>query len=811
LAVASTTNGDGYTTWDYYGDLADPMSPTEVLDSLTTQPAYTSYDDYGNACVTGPSATTFTAAQCTAPSGDTATTHDALGNQTSVTDQTTGNVIDYYYENSSFPTLMTRRVISPSTGTETTRYSFDPDGRLLTTTNPDGTAVTLAYNVNGEVCSQQPTALVFPCGEGPAVAGVSEYVYNDAGERTSMTDNVGAPGATQWAQTTNYTYTTGELTSTTNANSQTISYLYSYAGQVVCVAYPVSSSTSCGTVSSPTTGSTTNTIVTRSYDSSGRLSSVKDWLGNTTSYTYADPWTPTTPTKITYPSSTGLTANHGYDNNDNATSLSVGTSITDAWTYNDDNEVATSKTNSSTSSAVAYNANKRITGAANLAQSTSNDIYTIASNGEITSDAPPSGSATDFSYNTADELCNTNTASILCTTNPTTGSKFASTANGQRGSATPYSSGTPGSSTYYDWNSYGQLCNVSSGSSTSCTSTPSTGTSYAYNGDGLRMTATTTSSGTVTSTTNSAWDSVTGGSIPLNIDDATTTSSGTTNASYVYGDLLFGGTAPVEQITTTSGGATAAFIVANQTGVQGVYGSTGTSLEQALYSAYGKATITGGAVTPFGFQGSYTDSTGLIYLVNRYYDPTTDQFLSIDPDVAQTDQPYVFTNDDPLNAEDPLGLQGSAGISAETKYRDGHPNRAGCRGLDLSADLNDALKVAEVAGIAGCVISSDGLCGVVLATASGLADTADNAIENHGFGGSFGRNEAFIAVQTGLMYLPGVGEDAAVSEFDPEVDVNAVSETQTLGRPIPLSPTQAAFVRAHAGVLQASCVLFCPK
>jgi RHS repeat-associated protein len=43
-------------------------------------------------------------------------------------------------------------------------------------------------------------------------------------------------------------------------------------------------------------------------------------------------------------------------------------------------------------------------------------------------------------------------------------------------------------------------------------------------------------------------------------------------------------------------------------------------------------------------------------VINRYYDPTTDQFLSIDPVVAQTDQPYVFTNDDPLNAEDPLGL-----------------------------------------------------------------------------------------------------------------------------------------------------------
>jgi hypothetical protein len=41
--------------------------------------------------------------------------------------------------------------------------------------------------------------------------------------------------------------------------------------------------------------------------------------------------------------------------------------------------------------------------------------------------------------------------------------------------------------------------------------------------------------------------------------------------------------------------------------------------------------------------------------INRYYDPATDEFMSIDPDVATTDQPYLFTGDDPLNAEDPLG------------------------------------------------------------------------------------------------------------------------------------------------------------
>ena len=36
-------------------------------------------------------------------------------------------------------------------------------------------------------------------------------------------------------------------------------------------------------------------------------------------------------------------------------------------------------------------------------------------------------------------------------------------------------------------------------------------------------------------------------------------------------------------------------------------------------------------------------------LVNRYYDPATDQFLSVDPLVPVTGQAYAFTGDDPVN------------------------------------------------------------------------------------------------------------------------------------------------------------------
>ena len=41
--------------------------------------------------------------------------------------------------------------------------------------------------------------------------------------------------------------------------------------------------------------------------------------------------------------------------------------------------------------------------------------------------------------------------------------------------------------------------------------------------------------------------------------------------------------------------------------------------------------------------------------VHRYYDPVTGQFLSIDPELATTNQPYVYTGDDPVNVNDPTG------------------------------------------------------------------------------------------------------------------------------------------------------------
>ena len=52
----------------------------------------------------------------------------------------------------------------------------------------------------------------------------------------------------------------------------------------------------------------------------------------------------------------------------------------------------------------------------------------------------------------------------------------------------------------------------------------------------------------------------------------------------------------------------------------------------------------------------------MLYLIGRYYDPATGQFLTVDPLVDETGQPYAYTGDDPVNGTDPLGLCSSRGI-----------------------------------------------------------------------------------------------------------------------------------------------------
>jgi RHS repeat-associated protein len=120
---------------------------------------------------------------------------------------------------------------------------------------------------------------------------------------------------------------------------------------------------------------------------------------------------------------------------------------------------------------------------------------------------------------------------------------------------------------------------------------------------------------------------------------------------YVYG----AGGLPVEQIN----GSSTYYLLHDQLGsTRLLTDSSGSAVASNTYDPYGGLQgSTGTVTTPLGFAGAYTDAeSGLLYLVNRFYDPGTGQFVSVDPLVDVTGQPYAYTGDDPVNESDPTGL-----------------------------------------------------------------------------------------------------------------------------------------------------------
>ncbi len=79
--------------------------------------------------------------------------------------------------------------------------------------------------------------------------------------------------------------------------------------------------------------------------------------------------------------------------------------------------------------------------------------------------------------------------------------------------------------------------------------------------------------------------------------------------------------------------------------------------EQQWYTAHGTTrgvnTITS---TNRGYIGQETDTSGLNYLHNRYHDPTLGIFITVDPLVAKTGEPYLYASGNPTSLSDPSGL-----------------------------------------------------------------------------------------------------------------------------------------------------------
>jgi RHS repeat-associated protein len=127
-------------------------------------------------------------------------------------------------------------------------------------------------------------------------------------------------------------------------------------------------------------------------------------------------------------------------------------------------------------------------------------------------------------------------------------------------------------------------------------------------------------------------------------------------------------------------------------------------------------------------------------VVHRYYDPATEQFLSVDPLVDQTGTPYAFIAGDPVNDIDPSGLGLIPGLGV------------------LGDVLNAAKKVARAVVDVAAVVPYGVYYGSY-ETARGI-----NAVgSNFGIVGS-----AFSHIATAPLAVPealGLGGDVAIDAF----------------------------------------------
>ena len=690
--VMTVTDALGATTTYAYDVLGREVAVTDALGRTT----HTEYDA-GNrvtATITSSGARTTYAYDVadqlltvTDPLGGvTTTTYDTAGRPVTVTDAL-GRAVAITYDKAGRTTSVTRadgstlawaydaagRQTSYTDATgATTRYTYDDAGRLETTTDTAGRVTSYGYDPAGH-----QAVVTYPDG------GTATSTYDRLGRLTGTTYSGTTPAttraydaasrlvtATSGTSTTEYVYDAAGRPTSVSTDGASVEYAWNAGGQLSKLTYPGGNA------------------VRYTYDAAGQLSNVSDWEDRDYQYT----WTPDSQVDtLTYPN--GVVTHHTYDPAGQATAITSDTSagtqlLALAYAYDNAGQLTSQSTDRSTGprappppppvTTSTYSWDQQ----GQLGQVTGLETgsYGFTATGQLTQLAD----GTTLTYDTAGQVTTRSTPATGQT--PVQETTYSYNGLGQRtGSA-----GATGTTTYgYD----------QTGRLTSLTDPTGATSSYASEASGLRTTTT-----TAASTQRFVWDTTS--SVAQLLSDG--------GHQYIYG----AGSTPLAQVDTSTGAVD--YLHTDLTGsVRTVTDSAGTVVADSDYTAYGTPIDVNGApvsaVTPFGYAGQYTDPTGLLYLRARYYDPTTAQFLTIDPLVNQTRLPYGYTPGNPLQLVDPLGLDWWEALldgNGQSIVANGLQSfGAGFLNAGLSTVNNSPIgQVAELAGWSGLHIDNPNAC-----------------------------------------------------------------------------------------------------
>ncbi|MHB8290291.1 MAG: RHS repeat-associated core domain-containing protein [Acidimicrobiales bacterium] len=622
--VLTYTNGLTKTTTDAY----DIPEGTGLCTASITGAAYcdtvvdptgnttvTYYDQTGRkvGVVTGagtPSAsTTATAYQVELGSGP-CTLGVATATNCEVTTNGNGQTTTKYLN------ALTQVIETISPGGHVTDSTYDGTGNVVTTATASG-ITTNTYNLGNELTS------VTYSGRATGFSAASDvtYTYNTAGQVTKTTDGTGT--------TTNVYNTADLLASTTDGGGKTVSYGYNFDNQVTTLTY------------------TDGRVVHRAYNGMGQMIATSDLQGRVTSFGYvlSAPGVPggsemTTST----PNGETQTKTVNAAGEQVATSLSPNTppltspSMNLVDTYSANGLLAGQSESVGgavvTQSSYGYNAKDQVTttSASGAGAPGATGTYGYDGAGNPTAMvSPTTGAPVTQTFNSAGELETASTSSGSTTS-------FGYDGAGNRISETV----SGGTTTSYAYNQADELTAVT---------TPAGQSSFTYNGDGLRMSETTGGA-----TSQFTWN--TQGSTPELLSNGST--------YFIYGPTG----QVVEQENTTATGKNPVYLVHDPVGSTVAMTNSTRAVSTYTYNAYGAVVAHSGPdTTPIAFAGGYTDAvSGLIYLVHRYYTPGTGQFLSVDPLVATTGQPYQYANGDPVNNTDPSGKDPTCSGPGDTTF-----------------------------------------------------------------------------------------------------------------------------------------------
>jgi len=172
----------------------------------------------------------------------------------------------------------------------TTTYGYDPGGNLRTKADAGGACPGPACTSMGYDAADQLTSVTYGDGTTPNVTDIG---YDGAGRRSSMTDG---SGTSTWSWDS-----LGRLRSTGNGADKVINYGYdNLRDPATTITYPG------------------DKVVTRGFDDAGRMTTIGDWLTNTTTFA---PDADSNLETVTRPAGTGLVEVYAFDNADRLMSI----------------------------------------------------------------------------------------------------------------------------------------------------------------------------------------------------------------------------------------------------------------------------------------------------------------------------------------------------------------------------------------------------------------------------------------------------------------------------------------------------------